>query len=141
MRRGGALISKAPIGRSGSVSTAKLLQLPGIEVHIVATVVFISPNIKGYLYLVIGIESVSQGSFLLNTLKFDHLRIVSIRHFHDEFPLRESAREGLNFIHNFEGAFQFEIFSHRSYWGGALVHPVSTETKAEISLSSRRPGS
>lgn len=97
---------------SSASSGTRSFDLPGVQIHEIATIVFVSTNIEGDLDRISLREPVSERGLLFNTLKLDCLWVFSVFDFNDKLSLGESARKGLDFVNHLDGAFQFKTLGH-----------------------------
>ena len=99
-----------PTLRGSAVSAAAglTLDLPGVEVDVIATFVFVSADIKGDLELVAEAVVVQLVNFIADDFEFYHLRVVAIGDFDDEFTFGESACECLRIFEDFKDAGEFK---------------------------------
>lgn len=93
-------------------SSARFLELPGIEIHVVFTVVLVAADVKTHLHRVTFGEAIGQRGLLFDALKFDRLGIFPVFDFNDELALGKSAREGLHFTDDLDGPFYLKTLSH-----------------------------
>lgn len=96
----------------GGSTTTRSLDFPGVEIDVVAAVVFVSADIEGDFDRIAFRKAVGERGLFFHALELDRLRILSVFHLDDEFPLRESTREGLHFTDHLDGAFQFKTLAH-----------------------------
>lgn len=92
-------------GRSLSITTsAGRFDFPGVEVHVVAPLVFVSANIESYFEFIADTVSIELVDFIADAFKFHHLGVFAVGDFDHEFTFGEAAREGLQIFENLEGA-------------------------------------
>ena len=109
---GGCFGWRALWGGIGTGAGVGFAEFPGDEVDVEALFELVATDVEGDADVVADGKAVEDRCLILDALEFDHLGILAVLDFDDEFTLGEAAGEGLEVHEVLEGAGEFEVVGH-----------------------------